>query len=224
MSSASVLEKNLNSHWKLLNESLKCDSTVLLLATNEHWTNKKDKEGWARLVAARLTHQSVCCSERRQSPTFVSVQHGQSLSPPPPLSLALCNLPTSLHLPSLASHAWKRAWLMPVSTASFTVRTLVALSRREDALPGNTHTHSLWHPPAPTAWARVGHWRWGTGHSCSSPAACQLEARSSRNLRKQRPIKRIYMCACSLSCFELWLEEVPGLQPLAQGLPVSPVK
>lgn len=104
-------------------------------------------EEWACL-GAQLAHQSVCCSEHHQSLTFVSVQHGQSLSlPPPPLSLALCNQPTSLHLPSLTSHTWKRAWLMPVSGASFTTRTLVALSRGEEALPENTHircnTHQL---------------------------------------------------------------------------------
>lgn len=31
---------------------------------------------------------------------------------------------------------------MPVSGASFTIRTLVALSRGEEALPENTHTHT----------------------------------------------------------------------------------
>lgn len=118
----------------------------MLPFANMHWTNKKDKEEWACL-AAQLTHQSVCCSEHHQSLTFVSVQHGQSLSPPPPLSLALCNQPTSLHLPSLTSHTRKCAWLMPVSGASFTIGTLVALSSGEEASVKHTHiccdTHQL---------------------------------------------------------------------------------
>lgn len=134
---------------KLLDESL--NMSLQHCCSTQSLDKQKDKEGWGRHVAAQLTHQSACCSERRQSPTFVSVQHGQSLSPPPPppppLSLALCNLPTSLHLPSLTSYTWKRAWLVPVSGASLTIRTLAALSRREEALPGNTHipcdTHQL---------------------------------------------------------------------------------
>lgn len=114
---------------------------LLLLVTNTYWTNQVNKKGWACLVAAQFVCQY--CSEPHQSPTSVSVQHGQPHSPPLSLSLSflLHNLPTSLYPLSFSSHTWKPAWLVTVSGTSFTMRTLGAESR-ERRLLLNTHMHS----------------------------------------------------------------------------------
>lgn len=103
-----------------------------------------NKKGWACLVAAQFVCQY--CSEPHQSPTSVSVQHGQPHSPPLSLSLSflLHNLPTSLYPLSFSSHTWKPAWLVTVSGTSFTMRTLGAESR-ERRLLLNTHMHSYTH-------------------------------------------------------------------------------
>ena len=210
-------------------------SVVVSYFTNTYRSNHENKilqQGWACLVAAKFVCR--CCSEPHQSPTSVSAQHGQPLSPP--LSLPLSSSLSSAYLPpssvSLSSHTWKPAWLMPVKGTSFTVRTRA--ERRErggfQIKPMNTHkhTHTQLHPPVPTAWARAGHWRWGTGHSYSPPTACQLQTLSSGNLQAHRRIMCVYVCVCVcvcvcvFSCFELWLQEVSGLQPMVKGLPDPP--
>lgn len=110
--------------------------------------DKQKGQGGMRPSCCCSAHTSIRVLLRASSIPDICLGSTRSISftsssSPPPLSLALCNLATSLHLPSLTSYTWKRAWLVPVSGASLTIRTLAALSRGERRRFRETHTFSV---------------------------------------------------------------------------------
>lgn len=108
---------------------------------------------------------------------------------------------------------------MPVSGTSFTVRTL--RESREEA-PRQTHTHTQ------TSSHCMGHSRSLKVRDRSLLLSSGCLSVADSLLKEPASEQPHYVCLCVymsvflFSCFELWLQEVSGLQPVAQGLPDSP--
>lgn len=184
-------------------------SLVLLVFTNTHWSNSVNKallKGWACLVAAQL-----CVSV---APSLINPQHLSQFNTDNPLHLltlpvSIISLPLSIFCLSLQSHM--KACLTYACQRNILHHEDKSWEEKEKAnwlmspLKTHTNTHTQLHPPVPTARARVGHRRWGAGHSYSLPAAWQLQTLSFGNLQTHRPI----MCLCVDTFFLSWTM-IPG--------------
>lgn len=82
-----------------------------------------------------------CCSEPHQSPTSVSVQHGQPLSPPH--SRRLHNLPASLCLPSLSLQSHMKACLTYACQRNILHHEDKCWEEKENEPTENTHTNTI---------------------------------------------------------------------------------
>lgn len=142
---------------------------------------------------------------------------------PLPLSTPLRNLPASLYLPSLSSHTWKPAWLVPVSGTSFTMRTFGTEGRKSRASrKRNNRTHTHTHTRCYTDWFPVrGPQRVTGGEGLVTLILHWLPVswRLLEDACKHKDPLRVGVRAYFILSF--WFREVPGLQPLAKGLPDS---
>lgn len=185
---------------------------------------------WRDELVVLLQFVCQCCSEPHQSQTSVSVQHRQPLSPPlsPSLSFPIICVHPSIFSLSPSSHTWKPAWLMPVRGTSFTMRTRA--ERRERKLPDKTHEHTQTHmynythqfPLHGPEWVIEGEGL-VTRILLQLPVSCRLSPLGTCKHTDPSCVHGmcawcVCVCVFYFSCFELWLQEVPGLQPMVKGL------